>query len=210
MAGADLAARNGAPTLRPIGDLGVEDLHDATLRFTMLRGTGLFGASKVDQASNDPTTLGAHWDCDGCVTAAGEPVVMAASKLYIEFNATDDDIGVHGAFDDGRNTEFPADLSDVLGRVAVFIDRRPGNYAERFDIGEAGQDVIVYSVREELIFRVRAAALEGQNRDRVPGGSRDRIGFTFSHAGYVKRYRHAEGDSQQADNDHIHAAGGPR
>ncbi len=54
-----------APVLHSVGDLGVDDLDNATLRFTMLEGEGLFGASKVDELSNDPTTLEAHWECDG-------------------------------------------------------------------------------------------------------------------------------------------------
>jgi hypothetical protein len=34
-----------------------------------------------------------------CDEASGDTVELATNKLYIEFNATDDDIGVHGAFD---------------------------------------------------------------------------------------------------------------
>jgi hypothetical protein len=52
-----------APLLWPVSDLGAGNLDDATLRFTMLEGEGIFGASKVDELSNDPTTLEAHWDC---------------------------------------------------------------------------------------------------------------------------------------------------
>jgi hypothetical protein len=52
-----------APLLWPVSDLGAGDLDNATLRFTMLEGEGIFGASKVDELSNDPTTLEAHWDC---------------------------------------------------------------------------------------------------------------------------------------------------
>lgn len=54
-----------APMLRPVANLGAGDVENATLRFTMLEGEGLFGASKIDQASNDPTTLEAHWECEG-------------------------------------------------------------------------------------------------------------------------------------------------
>ena len=54
-----------APLLRPVSDLGAGDFDNATLRFTMLEGEGIFGASKVDELSNDPTTLEAHWDCSG-------------------------------------------------------------------------------------------------------------------------------------------------
>jgi hypothetical protein len=54
-----------APLLRPVAELGAGDLDHATLRFTMLEGEGIFGASKIDEQSNDPTTLEAHWDCSG-------------------------------------------------------------------------------------------------------------------------------------------------
>jgi len=33
-------------------------------------------------------------------TATGDVVTLATAKLIVEFNATDNDIGVHGAFDD--------------------------------------------------------------------------------------------------------------
>lgn len=52
-----------APLLWPVSELGAGELDNATLRFTMLEGEGIFGASKVDERSNDPTTLEAHWDC---------------------------------------------------------------------------------------------------------------------------------------------------
>jgi hypothetical protein len=54
-----------APLLKPVSNLGGPDVDNATLRFTMLEGEGLFGVSKVDELSNDPTTLEAHWECEG-------------------------------------------------------------------------------------------------------------------------------------------------
>jgi hypothetical protein len=54
-----------APLLHRVADLGPGSSGGVTLRFTMLEGEGLFGASMVDQASNDPTTLETHWGCDG-------------------------------------------------------------------------------------------------------------------------------------------------
>jgi len=54
-----------APLLHPVSDLGAGDIAHATLRFTMIEGDGLFGASKIDGVSNDPTTLEAYWDCGG-------------------------------------------------------------------------------------------------------------------------------------------------
>jgi hypothetical protein len=40
-----------------------------------------------------------------CAPAQGEAVDIATAKLYVEYNATDDDIGVHGAFDDHGYSE---------------------------------------------------------------------------------------------------------
>jgi hypothetical protein len=52
------------PMLKSIASLGGPDVDDAAVRFTMLEGEGIFGVSKADELSNDPTTLEAHWDCD--------------------------------------------------------------------------------------------------------------------------------------------------
>ncbi len=53
-----------APVLFPVSDLGAGDFDNGVLRFTMLEGEGIFGASKVDGESNDPTTLESHWECE--------------------------------------------------------------------------------------------------------------------------------------------------
>jgi len=53
-----------APVLHPVADLGAGSLDNATLRFTMIEGSGIFGASVVDELSNDPTTREAHWECE--------------------------------------------------------------------------------------------------------------------------------------------------
>jgi hypothetical protein len=52
------------PLLRPLSELAGPAVTDATLRFTMLEGIGLFGASRIDRHSNDPITLEAHWQGD--------------------------------------------------------------------------------------------------------------------------------------------------
>jgi hypothetical protein len=52
-----------APALRPLSDLG-EELGSGTVRFTVTAGEGIFGVSKVDRLTNDPTTLESHWECD--------------------------------------------------------------------------------------------------------------------------------------------------
>jgi hypothetical protein len=50
-------------------------------------------------APANPTPV-AYADPVACLPAPGESVSIATAKLIVEYNATDDDIGVHGAFDD--------------------------------------------------------------------------------------------------------------
>lgn len=49
-----------APVLYPLADLGV-GVGEGTVRFTVTAGEGIFGVSKVDRQTNDPTTLEPHW-----------------------------------------------------------------------------------------------------------------------------------------------------
>lgn len=44
--------------------------------------------------------VSAQDDPMACTSAQGETVTIATAKLYIEYNAAADDLGVHGAFDD--------------------------------------------------------------------------------------------------------------
>lgn len=46
-------------------------------------------------AANPPAS-----DPMDCAPAPGKAVVIDTAKLYVEYNATDEDLGVHGAFDD--------------------------------------------------------------------------------------------------------------
>lgn len=52
-----------APILEPVGDLGGPDFTTGTVRFTMLEGEGIFGVTKIDDASNDSVNLESHWEC---------------------------------------------------------------------------------------------------------------------------------------------------
>ncbi len=52
-----------APILFPVGDLDGPDFSTGTLRFTMLEGEGIFGVTKIDDASNDSVNLESHWQC---------------------------------------------------------------------------------------------------------------------------------------------------
>ena len=51
-----------APALHPLAELG-DELGSGTVRFTVTAGEGIFGVSKVDRLTNDPTTLESHWKC---------------------------------------------------------------------------------------------------------------------------------------------------
>jgi hypothetical protein len=69
--------------------------------------------SGQDGASNLP---------DVCVERPKQRVELATAKLIIEYNATDDDLGVHGAFDDQGWSELC--VFDPSGRpIAVFDPR---------------------------------------------------------------------------------------
>jgi hypothetical protein len=61
-----------APVLKPVSALGAGTLDNGALRFTMVEGAGIFGAAKIDDKSNDPTTLEAHWQCAGEAEGAAE------------------------------------------------------------------------------------------------------------------------------------------
>ena len=52
--------------------------------------------------------VSAQEDTVACAPLAGEPTAIATAKLFMEYNATDDDLGVHGAFDDQRGPLVPS------------------------------------------------------------------------------------------------------
>lgn len=59
---------------------------------------------------------------DVCLNRPRRPVEIATAKLIIEFNSTDEDLGVHGAFDDHGWSELC--VFDPAGRpIAVFDPR---------------------------------------------------------------------------------------
>jgi hypothetical protein len=59
---------------------------------------GTTGGSTAANANGQATSRPSP-SCDA-VPTTGQKTKIASSKLIIEYNATDDDIGVHGAFDD--------------------------------------------------------------------------------------------------------------
>ena len=58
----------------------------------------------------------------GCERTRGRTTPIATAKLIIEYNSTDDDIGVHGAFDDHGWSELC--VFDPSGRPIVVVDPR--------------------------------------------------------------------------------------
>lgn len=52
-----------AAIFHPVSDITSSQFDHATVRFTMVEGEGLFSLSKIDERTNDPTTLQSHWDC---------------------------------------------------------------------------------------------------------------------------------------------------
>jgi hypothetical protein len=46
------------------------------------------------------TFVSGQSDLPSCTPVAAKTVTIAAAKLFIEYNAAADDLGVHGAFDD--------------------------------------------------------------------------------------------------------------
>ena len=95
---------------------------------------------------------------------------------------------LHGAFDDRVHVELGADFAQVLAGVAVFVNRSPGNDAERPDVGQAAQQVVVDAVGEILVVRIAAAARKRQYSDGIHHSA---VGscqfFLAAYAGHVER-----------------------
>lgn len=57
-------------------------------------------AAEAPVSTKAPSESNPAGDQITCMPAQGETVSIAEAKLYVEYNATDKDLGVHGAFDD--------------------------------------------------------------------------------------------------------------
>jgi hypothetical protein len=80
---------------RPRGIAALVGIALAALVAAGISGAGLASSSNPAAASLQGR------DGEGCgQTGRGQRVKIAAAKLIVEYNATDEDIGVHGAFDD--------------------------------------------------------------------------------------------------------------
>ena len=64
-------------------------------------------------------TPASNADPVGCIAAPGESVTIADAKLIVEYNSTDNDIGVHGAFDDHGWSELC--VSDPNGNLVLAV-----------------------------------------------------------------------------------------
>ncbi len=67
---------------------------------TAVGAASLASASGNERLAAAPQQVSDEEPSDVCERQARRPVRIATAKLIIEYNATDDDIGVHGAFDD--------------------------------------------------------------------------------------------------------------
>ena len=69
------------------------------LSFRIIRGTALSILALYSGTGTQAVATGTE-DEITCTAGAGKKATIATAKLIIEYNFTDDDIGVHGAFDD--------------------------------------------------------------------------------------------------------------
>jgi hypothetical protein len=132
----------------------------AATAVTVILGSGALGASASRGGSSR-----ASGGTEVCTTGAGngQRTKIATAKLIIEYNSTDDDIGVHGAFDDhGWKTLC---VFDPAGRAVLAV----GPQGQLRDLTMAG---IFFESREppssEFSFADLAAAFpEGRYRVRA-------------------------------------------
>lgn len=130
-----------------------------SLRTTMLTVIGM-AVVLTACSSGDPTstTIASAAQSDGCTIDGDGAAPMATTKLIIEYNATDEDLGVHGQFDDDGWSELcvfdptgtptmvitPAgSLGDLTVGSVFFESREPPldefgfpELAERFPAGD--------------------------------------------------------------------------
>lgn len=57
-------------------------------------------AAPPAQAGEGANQVGEAGEQAACTPEAGETVTITTAKLYVEYNASDEDLGVHGAFED--------------------------------------------------------------------------------------------------------------
>ncbi|MBC8172218.1 MAG: hypothetical protein H7X77_11115 [Anaerolineae bacterium] len=114
-----------------------------------------------------------------CVTAPGEPVTIATAKLYIEYNAAADDLGVHGAFDDHGWSELC--VYDPNGTLVLHVSPQ----SQLKDLTMAG---IFFESREPILAEFtfdNLAAVFPEGQYQVVGTNFDGTGLvgaaTFTH-----------------------------
>jgi hypothetical protein len=125
-------------------------------------GDGTSPAAATAESARTSSTGREEQLPDACRNRRGQKVEIATAKLIIENNATDEDIGVHGAFDDHGWSELC--VFDPTGRPIAVFDPR----GQLDDLTMAG---VFFESREppasEFSFEDLAAAFpEGQYRVR--------------------------------------------
>lgn len=141
---------------------------------TLAAAVSATAATAGGVSAEDPSTSGPPEVCREDGSPQGPRTKIATAKLIIEFNATDDDLGVHGAFDDDGWSELC--VFDPRGRPIAAVD--PLNQLN--DLTMAG---IFFESREPPVAEFSMADLAAafpEGRYRVRGTSFDGTVLTGS------------------------------
>jgi len=134
--------------------------------FTLIAISLLAACSRPPAPTNSQSDSPAASEPIACTPALGEPVTIATAKLIIEYNSTDDDIGVHGAFDDHGWSELC--VFDPNGILVLAVEPQ----AQLKDLSMAG---IFFESREPPSEEFSFADLKA----KFPEGEYKVLGVTF-------------------------------
>ncbi len=125
-------------------------------------------------------------------------IALGINQLGLDSHVVTDPL--YRALDNRPDAELLPDLPQVLRRLPVFHHRGTGDDSQCPDICEPGQQVVVDTIGEQLILRVRASTRERQHGDRYAffrdHRSRRRLLVSISHASDVQRDGYAQRDYQ--------------
>ena len=101
---------------------------------------------------------------------------------------------LYGTFEYCFDAEFGSDLSQILGGISILHHGSTRDHFQSTDIGKAGEEVIVNAIGKQHIFRIGAAALERQYRNRQSVGARYRKLIRGTNTGHVQCDRDCQRD----------------
>ena len=177
-----------APIFFSVSDL-VASLDDGSLRFTMEEGRGIFGASKIDNRTNDGTTLASFWDLpdrtdlqftdefmiENCTfTALGDnPFFPLAPGLELTLEGDEDGVEIESIIEvldetfvvDGVTTRVVTETESEDGELVEISRNYFAQCVETGDVFYFGEDVDDYEDGE--IVGHGGAWLAGQNGARA-------------------------------------------